>query len=244
MERIRKLNKLQKLILIAITVITAVFTAAYIIVINTEGFLFRNKIMTVRQEADSTVYSKSFDGQMAQFKVYRDGTITYSYMDELFGPYTVMEDQSAVPPYSDMGPMLKGVEIYYDSARIFRGAYVRLLDGKETNYWIYNENGSPYSENQDQEHLMVPAVSDIIRLYDGPVITHKGEPMMYFLGLVLCIVAAGNMLFADELFRRSLSFRIKHPYDAEPSEWEMTSRYIAWILLPAIAVLYFIEGLK
>lgn len=48
----------------------------------------------------------------------------------------------------------------------------------------------------------------------------------------------------EELFRRRLSYLINRPEDAEPSEWEITGRYIAWTIGPIIAFVSFITGLK
>lgn len=52
------------------------------------------------------------------------------------------------------------------------------------------------------------------------------------------------MLFADELFRFQLIFSIRNVEDAEPSEWEMMGRYIAWTVIPIMALVVFIMGLQ
>ena len=52
------------------------------------------------------------------------------------------------------------------------------------------------------------------------------------------------ILFADELFRWDLAFRIQDVDRAEPSDWEITSRYISWTVLAVIAMFVFIAGLR
>lgn len=52
------------------------------------------------------------------------------------------------------------------------------------------------------------------------------------------------MLFADELFRWNASFLIRNAEDAEPSDWEIAGRYITWTVLPVMAAVIFILGLK
>lgn len=62
--------------------------------------------------------------------------------------------------------------------------------------------------------------------------------------MLLCVVTLLSMLFADELFRFDLSFRVRDPDRAEPSDWEMAGRHISWTLLPVMALVVFIIGLR
>ena len=52
-----------------------------------------------------------------------------------------------------------------------------------------------------------------------------------------------DLLFADELFRWNLSFSIRNADRAEPSEWEIQTRYISWTVLPIMALVVFVRGL-
>ena len=52
------------------------------------------------------------------------------------------------------------------------------------------------------------------------------------------------ILFADELFRWNLAFRIRNAEDAEPSELELAGRYITWTVLPLAALAVFVIGLR
>ena len=53
-----------------------------------------------------------------------------------------------------------------------------------------------------------------------------------------------SVLFADELFRFNLAFRIRDADRAEPSEWEIAGRYISWAVLPVVALALLIGGLR
>ena len=53
-----------------------------------------------------------------------------------------------------------------------------------------------------------------------------------------------SILFADELFRWQLMFRVQNVENVEPSEWEITGRYISWTVLPVAAIVIFVIGLK
>ena len=52
------------------------------------------------------------------------------------------------------------------------------------------------------------------------------------------------MLFADELFRWHLSFRVWNADHLEPSDWELAGRYISWTVLCVMALVLFIVGLQ
>ena len=69
------------------------------------------------------------------------------------------------------------------------------------------------------------------------IFSHDRIGVMYFGKLV-------EMADADELFRWGLSFCVRDPEAAEPSDWELASRYFTWIALPMIALAMFIMGLQ
>ena len=65
----------------------------------------------------------------------------------------------------------------------------------------------------------------------------------WFLGLFFCALNAVEILFANEVFRFWLSFRIKNAREAEPSDWVVKSRYIGWTFVTVTALGIFIAGL-
>ena len=68
--------------------------------------------------------------------------------------------------------------------------------------------------------------------------------LIYLLGVFLCAVTAVTILFADELFRFQLSFRVRDVENAEPTDWELFGRYVAWTVLPIAALVIFALGLQ
>ncbi len=91
---------------------------------------------------------------------------------------------------------------------------------------------------------MEPPDYIILRLADGPELTHKGEWFVWFCTVFVCILNALWILFADELFYRDLKYRIRNAEQAEPSDWEIVSRYIGWTALTVMAFVLFIQGLR
>lgn len=142
---------------------------------------------------------------------------------------------------------MTGVELRDGADLIFRGG---VLDFKDQ-LILYNEDGSVEELGISMTAFsgdrilgpMEPSAATVLTLMGDPVLTHKGAWYGYFCGMFLCLITAISMLFADELFRWNLSFRIRNADRVEPTDWEIASRQIAWFLLPILTLFLFIIGL-
>ena len=253
MEKIKCLNRYQKGSLLLITAMVLVFTVVYPMTIAREGFAYKNNILIPNQENGNAVYSGKIQGKQASFTVSADKTVVFQYGDKIYGPYTAKEDPTAIPKDEELGKYMTGVELRQGEEILFRGG---VWDQGEYR-WLYNEDGSLESlgfsvmingiesdENGNVADPMKPSVSTILDLMAGPELTHKGEWIAWFTGVFVCIVTALSILLADELFRWNLSFQIRNVDRAEPSDWEIAGRYIAWTIMPIMAMVIFIMGLQ
>jgi hypothetical protein len=91
---------------------------------------------------------------------------------------------------------------------------------------------------------MEPSASTVLRLMEGPELTHKGEWFAWFGGLFISLITVVSILFADELFRLHLVFRVRDVELVEPSDWEIAGRYIGWTLMGVLVLATYIMGLK
>ncbi len=91
---------------------------------------------------------------------------------------------------------------------------------------------------------MEPSLATILDLAMGPELTHKGHWLPWFLGILLCVVNAVSILYADELFRFWLSFRIESPELVEPTDLEITGRYFGWGAMLIGIFVVFVIGLS
>ena len=252
MERIRSLGRYQKGILILMAAMILLFTALYPIVLSREGFLYRDALLIPSEEGGNTVYAGKIEGQPASFTLYDDRSVQFRYGDSVYGPYTAKEAPDALQNL-DLGDGAVGVELRCGEELVFRGGALRQGD----QLWLYTEDGSIYTDigvmtsggfifNEDGEVIdpNEPSVSDILMVMAGPPLTHKGSWFGWVTGLIICILTAVDILFADELFRLHMAFHISRAEDAEPSDWEIAGRYIGWTVLPAIALVLFIIGLQ
>ena len=255
MERIKKLNRYQKGLLIVLVAMFVSFTAVYFVICPRKGYEYKNVILKPKQQNGSIVYSGRIKGETAAFTVAQDKTVTFVWGDKTYGPYTAREDATAIPEDDDLADYMKGVEILCGKEVFFRGGvvltgingYEMMLfaeDGSDMNIGIsYSVNGVEYDENGNIVDDMEPSVWNILELMRGPELTGKGEWMVWLAGAFISVCTAVSVVFADELFRWNLSFIVRSVQDAEPSEWHIATRYISWTMMTVAALIFYIMGL-
>ena len=250
MERIRELNRYQKAILCILVLMVLGFGVLYAVTTSRVGYEYVDSILVSTKEGGNTVYSGEIYGMPASFTVTPDKTVTYQYGLKTYGPYIVREDETAIPK----GKSGKGVEVRCGEEIIFRGSVANLSYGM----WLTNEDGSSFEGNitvassngiiyDENGHIIdqnEPSVGTVIQLAFGPELTHKGHWLVWFVGLAMCVASAVSILFADELFQWRMSYRVRDAYEFEPSDLEISSRYIGWTLEPIFALIIFILGLQ
>ena len=243
LDRIKELGRYQKILLLLMAVMILAFTVIYPIVTALSGFLYEDTILVPAEEDGGTVYSGKIRGTAATFTVSADKTVIFQYGNTVYGPYTVKEDPTAIPKDSDLQTQMTGIELRCGGEIVFRGGVVNSGDWR----MLYNEDGSfdllRSITATMSDGTMEPSVSTILDLTDGPALTHKGTWLGWFGGVLICVITALTMLFADELFRWNASFLVRNAEEAEPSDWEIAGRYITWTALPVMAAVIFILGL-
>lgn len=254
MERLKSLNRYQKGVLLVTAAMMLVFTVLYFVTTSRLGVRYMDTILTPSQNNGTTLYSGTIQGEPACFTVSEDKNVEFQYGDQRYGPYTAKEDPTAKPKASEMALGTVGMEVYCGTERMFRGGVAR--NGEY--YFLYNEDGSIADLNfyvttnggtVRDEHGNIadpvePSVSTILELMDGPTLIHKGEWGMWLCGMIVCIFTVIYVLYADEIFRLRLAFQIRNVDEVEPSEWEIAGRYIAWTVVPIMALVCFIVGLQ
>ena len=117
------LTRFQRVLLIALTALLAVFTVVYPVLSRRKGIQYRDALLLWSAQGENDVYAGRVDGARTVFTVASDGTIQYRRGDTDYGPYTVALDPSAVPRDSDMADVLTGVEVRDGADILFRGGW-------------------------------------------------------------------------------------------------------------------------
>lgn len=256
MERVKNLDRYPKAILLILSAMLVIFTAAYVIVSSRVGFEYRGTILRPTVEDGNTVYAGRIHGEDIRITVTPNKSVSFQYEDKTYGPYTAKKDTTAIPKDSEMAEYMTGVEIRQGDDVFFRGG-VFTAGRENSDIILYDEDGSfsglsisvstgdgfMYDAEGNVIDQRVPTASTILHLMGDPELTSKGEWMAWFCGVFLSVVTALLILFADELFRHNLRFMIRNVEHAEPSDWEIASRYISWTVLPIMALVSYIMGL-
>lgn len=128
MKRLRDLDKPQKIILALLLIMVLVFSILYPLTISRVGFEYMDTILVVSQENGSTVYSGKINGEKARFTVSEDKSVMFTCGDKSYGPFTVVEDPTAVP--DDSGSRsLTGIELREGDELLFRGGVLECSNG-------------------------------------------------------------------------------------------------------------------
>lgn len=254
LEKIKSLNRYQKAILLFMLAMVLIFAAVYSRAIAREGYAYKGAILVPGKEGEATLYSGKLNGEQAVFRVLPGWKLIFQYGDRTYGPYVAKEVPEAIPEDTGVESGITGLELYRGEDLLFRGGLVdygdQIIlyeeDGRpaDIGVWITGANGSLTDERGNQMDAMEPSVTEILELMTGPGLTHRGSWTLWLEGTFACLLTAVSMLFADELFRWSLSFQIRHAEDAEPSDLEIAGRYFAWTILPLMALILFITGLS
>ncbi len=254
-ERIRNLSGYQKAILLAMAAMVLVFSVVYLLTVRRVGYLYQGTILVPTQEDGATVYTGSIRNTAAQFRV-TENQVTFRYGDTQYGPYTMESDPTAVPSQQDSEEGFVGIEIRDKGKVVFRGGVQKLQDhyffihsdGSSDLHNLYYEDavtGVVYNAETGEVHdRMAPTIRDIYALLTTPPLTHKGEGMAWLAGVVICIVNAATLLFADELFHWKMSFLLRNAEGAEPSDWQLGQRFISGAALGILALVVFVLGLQ
>lgn len=245
-------NRLKKVLPILLFALVVVFSVLYFFLGRQYGVAYGDALYFPATEGDTTVYSAKADGQPASFTVHGD-TVTYRWGDTVYGPYTVREDPSAAPGGQWASMDFTGVEVTEGDTVLFRGGYTADLalligeDGESASdlfHVTYSVNGMEHDADGNMVDPHQPSLKTLIRFSQLPQPdAHRGNTLMWSLGLFLAVVAFLLIRFDDAIFRLNLFFRIRHPEDAEPSDWEITGRVLGWLAFTALSFGVFLAGL-
>ena len=242
MERIKELNRYQKGILLLLIAMVSVFTILYAIAFFKTGFVYGDAFLEKRIDSGNTVYTGYVKGERLTYTVAKDKALTCTYGDKTYGPFTAKKDSTAVPWTNGAARDMVGVEIREGEEILFRGGVLITNERKMSMVLV------PKEVHIDQEPpiytgYMKPSPELILQLLSGPKLTKGGNFWTWLGGMIVAAFTALSIVFAEELFHFRLSFSVRYAELAEPSEWEIISRYAGWALGVFATPIIFFMGL-
>lgn len=254
MDRIRELNRYQKTILLILLAMLVVFGILYTWAASQKGYAYKEEIFLPSYENGNTIYTGRLYDSDCSFTVTDDKVVSFRCENRYYGPYTAIDDPTAIPAEYALTSNAVGVELRNNGNVMFRGA---VLTNQPSGFHLMDENGELHGfrviitmsdgtqvdENGSIVDPWEPSIYTILELMGEPELTKKGEWGFWFLGLALSIITAVSILFADDLFRLSLAFSVRNWDRAEPSDFEIAGRYITWTLFPVFILWIYFLGL-
>ena len=255
MDRIRRLDRYQRVILLFLAAMAALFGVLYLLATAQEGYEYKDEIFLPSYENGSTIYSGRLYDADCSFTVTEDNTVSFRCEEKFYGPYIAVEDPTAIPTEYAHSPNAAGVELRNNGHLMFRGAVlteqpsgILLIDENgDMHGWsmiVTMSDGTQIDENGKIVDPWEPDIYTILELMGQPEMTKKGDWIAWLHGMFLCVIAAISILFADELFRLRLVFILRDWDRAEPSDFEIAGRYISWTLFLFLILWIYLSGLR
>ena len=187
--------------------------------------------------------------------------------EETFGPFRVTKYPLAQLPGAGSNalnsfpiPFDTGLEIKntITGETLFRGGYRLSGDYTSLISGTITTEGDPGSAS---EHMTVDGVTyfdyapaspekgpgpydlTFFALEAEEELTHKGNVGYFALALLVAVLNAASIVWAEELFVWSMSFQVADPESVEPSEWEIFPRHVGWGLFLLMELIVLIMGL-
>ena len=258
MERIKEMGRYQRGIFLLSLAMIVIFTVLYPLLYPRVGFMCNNDyaypstFLEMRKEDGVTVYEGWVKGKKLTFRVEKADTLICHYGDKTYGPFTARRDPTAVPKQFSTDKKVVGVEILEGEEVLFRGG-VSVKDRESLSMSLYDKEfydfvpSGPILGNSGSVSVktdpMKPKDITILRLLTGPKLIRAVNWWGWVSGMYFAICTVVCALFADELFRFRMSFRVSNAADLYPSDWEIASRYIGWTACAGIALISFVMGL-
>ena len=242
----------QKVLVLLQAAMLLLFLILYPTVGRLQYIDFRGDHLRFTTEEQTRIYSGRVDGKDVSIVVAPDQSIRFQLGDTEYGPYVIVENPTAVPD-EDSGDLLTmeaslltGVEIQ-DSVSgevLFRGAY-HAMKSELSAFFLYDEDGHLVSSfGFGLSVTKEPQPEEILQIVLAPDLSPRGHIYGFLFGALFNLATVLLILYADELFRHDLRFRIQNVEDAEPSEWELFSRWVGWLVFTVMALVIYIIGLN
>ena len=138
MDRIRELNRYQKVILLILLAMLLIFTFIYGRATGQEGYSYKEEVLLPSYEDGKTIYSGKVYDADCSFTVTEDKVVSFRCEDKFYGPYTAVEDPSAIPAEYANRANAVGVELLDNGKQMFRGV---VLTNQPSGLLLFSDTG-------------------------------------------------------------------------------------------------------
>lgn len=254
-EKWKELSRFRQGLLAVMAVMIVGFALANALLCLKPGLSYKETLLYPEHIQQARRYVGRIDGERAELTIYPDKRVEYRWGEYAYGPYQVVEDDSAAPKDS----WGYGIEIRQEDTVLFRGKYYndpavpfRILDenggpvlktefgvsgGTQSHYYV---NGEPVSEREWRE----PSLSVIARWALEPEqLTHRGSVGQYLLVTLIALLNMAQICYPGAFFRLSLWGHVRNPEQAEPSDFYIAMEHVEWVILAVVCFVLYVMSL-
>ena len=263
-EKWSVISPLRRGLLLVTVGLMLLFAVLYAVVSLQVGVEYGDDFYKVEIQGDAKVYT-GVDHGNRNFQFKRGGpgkktvytvtetptgyTVICQIEGEDFGPYRVEPFPVSELPEKFASANLHGaLQIWDGEELLFRGGYHQMTElgyisliGEDSEVDGHSITVSPPPIPEAG-----PDCYDLCRftLNAEESMTHRGNWFYYAVALFFAVMNALFILYAEEFFIWQMSFRVKDPEQAEPSDWELFDRQLSWWFLLFIELIFLLIGLS
>ncbi len=247
MKKLKELNGFKKSVLVVLAGLVVLFAFIYAALYQQEGRIFRDTFLKKAELPDRTVYTGTGDGKKFTISIDDEKNTTIFIGGKQYGPYKVLGGDTTKETYPAVTILQNDEVVFSGSLKQWDDSFIVFKDDGSlyVGHPIYNGDVPVLDEHGKIIDVNEPTADEIIYISKDMDLSRRAtEWGFYVLGTILSVITALSIIFADEIFVFYMSFRIADPETAEPSSFELGSRYFSWVVMPFIIILIYFMGLR
>jgi len=239
-ENWSKLPLSRRILCIVNAVLIPIFLIIYLTYGNKAVIRFNSDLLLAEKGENEIFFSGEIKGKPAELTLFSDAVLQYTLDGVEYGPFTLVDDPTAVPPDSDLAvsTFYVGIEIREDGEPIFRGGYHDYMTG----ILLVHNDGTFYSEPAPGE----PDLHLIFHFLRAGNIVRQGNWIFFLVASLFVALTLLTGFFKEPFFRahmpltkeeKELQAQEKVPLLRKVLSWS------GWVALTFGALFFYIGGL-
>lgn len=243
-------TRLQKIVLLALTVMAVVFGILMIVSKLHPGLLLDGALLRPTETADTVTYAGKLHGEQVSISVRTEsGTVTVITCETESGGSDVYRMEYPLEPIQAAdgffpGEMVDGIRITKNGTVLFTGGYDRENGGlwyDADGRWDQDAYFPTFTGSDAGTGALELEKQDVMRFADDPELTARGSWLYYFLMLICSLVLALDAAFPLALFYWRHMCDVRDP---EPSDFYLIVQRIGWVVYPILILIGYIWALR
>lgn len=218
-----------------------VFFIIYLFYCNRVVIRFGNDILEAEKGESAIYFSGEIEGAKANLTLFEEGALLYTLDGADYGPFTLVDDPTAVPPGNELVPAsyYNGIEIRDKGNAVFRGGYCNYGTG----ILLADEGGTLYGGPSNPGE---PDFQLIFHFLRNGRIASQANWIFFIIGTSFIALTLLTGFFKEPFFRAHMPLSKSEKELKEQEKPPLMRRilsWISWVALTLGAVFFLVSGL-